>query len=55
MKAKGLDVGDKVLAKGIGNSLIHALRMQHQRGKLLLDGKRSGVSIWRLPPDKTLV
>ncbi len=55
MKAKGLDTGDKVLAKGIGNSLIHALRMQRQRGKLILDGKHHGVSVWRLPTDKTLI
>lgn len=55
MKAKGLDVGDKVLAKGIGNSLIHALRMQHQRGRLVLKGKRVGVSVWALPPDARLI
>ncbi len=55
MKAKGLDVGDKVLAKGIGSSLIHALRMQKQRGKIILDGKQHGVSVWRLPPDPTLL
>src|SRR5207237_7899265 len=28
MAAKGLDLGDKVLARGIANQLIHALRMQ---------------------------
>jgi hypothetical protein len=31
-KAKGLDQGDKVLANSIGLRLIHALRMQNQRG-----------------------
>lgn len=55
MKAKGLDTGDKVLAKGIGSTLIHALRMQQKHGKLNLDGKRHGVSVWRLPPGKTLI
>ena len=48
MKAKGLDVGDKVLAKSIGYKLIHALRMQAHRGSLVRDGKRHGVSVWRL-------
>jgi hypothetical protein len=55
MKVKGLDVGDKVLAKSIGNRLIHALRMQAQRGQLVRDGKRHGVSVWELPPQKTLI
>lgn len=55
MRAKGLDIGDKVLAKGIGSTLIHALRMQRQNGKLILDGKRHGVSVWRLPPEPMLV
>lgn len=49
MKAKGLDTGDKVMAKGIGSTLIHALRMQAQRGKLVRDGKRVGVIVWQLP------
>jgi len=49
MKAKGLDAGDKVLAKAIGNRLIHALRMQAQRGAIQCTGKRHGVSVWRLP------
>jgi hypothetical protein len=46
MAAKGLDAGGKVLAKAIGNQLIHALRMQSQRGKIVRDGKRHGVSVW---------
>lgn len=50
MKVKSLDVGDKVLAKSIGNRLIHALRMQAQRGNIANDGKRHGVSVWCLPP-----
>jgi len=49
IKAKGLDQRDGVLAKTIGHRLIHSLRMQEQRGKVRRDGKRHGVSIWRLP------
>jgi hypothetical protein len=49
MKAKGMDLGDGVLAKAIGNRLIHSLRMQEQRGKVQRAGKRHGVSVWRLP------
>jgi hypothetical protein len=55
MQARGLDADDKVLAKSIANRLIHALRMQNQRGALVLEGKRHGVSVWRLPPDPVLV
>jgi hypothetical protein len=29
--------------------LIHSLRMQVQRGFIALNGKRHGVSVWRLP------
>jgi hypothetical protein len=49
MKSKNLDGGDKVLAKGIGSRLIHALRMQAQRGNIASKGKRHGVSVWCLP------
>jgi hypothetical protein len=55
MAAKGLDTADKVLAKGIASQLIHALRMQGQRGKIVMQGKRHGVSVWRLPPDPALL
>jgi len=48
MKAKGMDLGDAVLAKAIGNRLIHSLRMQQQRGSGEREGKRKGVSVWRL-------
>jgi hypothetical protein len=33
MAAKGMDVGDTVLAKAIGGRLIHSLRMQEKRGR----------------------
>jgi len=49
MKAKGMDLGDGVLAKAIGHRLIHSLRMQEQRGRVKRAGKRHGVAVWRLP------
>ncbi len=49
MKAKGMDLGDSVLAKAIGHRLIHSLRMQEQRGRVRREGKRKRVSVWRLP------
>jgi hypothetical protein len=50
MKAKSLDVGDQVLAKGIGPQLIHVLRMRHQTGRLVMTRKRAAMSVWQLPP-----
>jgi hypothetical protein len=49
MGAKGMNTADTVLAKGLTNRLIHSLRMQEQRGRVRRDGKRKGVSVWRLP------
>jgi hypothetical protein len=49
MEAKGLDTGDKALAKAVGYRLIQALRMQHKRGKIADAGKRGGVRIWAVP------
>jgi len=49
IKAKGLNERDGVLAKTIGHRLIHSLRMQEQRGKVCRNGKRHGVSVWKLP------
>jgi hypothetical protein len=49
MKAKGLDPADKVLAKSIGNQLIHTLRMQRSRGKLATQGKRQAAYVWAIP------
>lgn len=49
MKAKGMDLKDAVLAKTLGHRLIHSLRMQEQRGRVKRNGKRHGVSVWRLP------
>jgi hypothetical protein len=49
MAAKGLDTGDKVLAKAVAGRLIHALRQQCRRG--LIDGteKHCGARVWALP------
>ena len=48
MAAKGLDTGDKVLAKAVAARLIHALRQQCRRG--LIDGteKHLGARVWAL-------
>ncbi len=48
MKAKGLDTGDRVLAKAVASRLIHALRQQARRG--LIDGTErvKGVRVWRI-------
>lgn len=53
MKAKGLDIGDKVLSKAIALRLIHALRQQSLRGQIDGSEKRRGVRVWRLPAVKT--
>jgi hypothetical protein len=49
MAAKGMDIGDHVLAKGIGGRLIHSLRMQERRKRVMRQGKRVGQIVWRLP------
>lgn len=49
MKAKGMDTADTVLAKGLTNRLVHSLRMQEKRGRVKREGKRKGVTVWRLP------
>lgn len=49
MGAKGLDVGDKVLAKAIAGRLIHSLRQQCRRGRLIGETKIRGVRVWQLP------
>jgi hypothetical protein len=55
MKAKGLDQGDKVLAKSIGGRLIHALGMLRKQGRLMAKGRVKAAMLWELPPQKTLV
>jgi hypothetical protein len=46
LKAKGLDMGDRVLAKSVAERIIHALRMQHKRGKIAIAGKDRGAIVW---------
>ncbi|MGC1863520.1 MAG: hypothetical protein WA733_20970 [Methylocystis sp.] len=55
MAAKGLDTDDNVLARTIANRLIHSLRMQAMRGRVLMDGKRKGVCVWAINDDSTKV
>jgi hypothetical protein len=40
MAQKGLDTGDKALAKAVAAQLIHSLRMPANRGKILRVGKK---------------
>ena len=49
MASKGLDTEDKVLAKAVAAQLIHQLRMQCSRGRIVRDGKRGTTLVWRLP------
>ncbi len=49
MQSKGLDTGDKVLAKAVAAQLIHSLRMQALRGRIFRDGKKGTALVWRLP------
>src|SRR5258708_36844805 len=44
-----VDTGDKVLAKAVASQLIHSLRMQASRGRILRDGKKGTALIWKLP------
>lgn len=52
IKAKGLDQGDKVLARAIAGRLIHSLRMQAARKTIVGAGKRHGARVWQLPPSQ---
>jgi hypothetical protein len=46
LAAKGLDGGDRVLAKSVAERLIHALRMQAKRGKIAVAGRDRGAIVW---------
>jgi hypothetical protein len=48
MEAKGLDTGDKELAKSVCLRIVQALRMQAKRNKIGSAGKRAGVRVWKL-------
>ena len=49
MDSKGLNTGDKVLAKAIASQLIHSLRQQALRGRTVRNGKKGVAAVWRLP------
>jgi hypothetical protein len=49
MRARGLESGDVIMARALGMRLVKSLRRQELRGQLVLDRKRKGVSVWRLP------
>ena len=46
LAVKGLDGGDRVLAKSVAERLIHALRMQAKRGEMAISGKDKGAIVW---------
>ncbi len=48
MRAKGLDTGDKVLARSMAMRLIHALRQQWRRGLISGEGKVKGATVWAI-------
>jgi hypothetical protein len=52
MRAKGLDTRDKVLQRAVGNRLIHSLKAAAHRKLIIIVGKRDGVNVWQLPPEK---
>ena len=47
MAAKGLDTGDKELARSAAHRIVQALTKQEKRGKIASAGKRAGVRVWR--------
>lgn len=49
LEAKGLNAGDRVLAKAVSYKLIHALRIQARTGKLVGIGRQKAARVWRLP------
>ena len=48
INAKGLDAGDKVLAKAVAKRLIHALRLLAHSGAITGMGNYKAARIWRL-------
>jgi hypothetical protein len=49
MAAKGLDTGDKVLAKTVCLSVVHSMRGMANRRKVNRVAKRAGVCVWSIP------
>jgi hypothetical protein len=48
LEAKGLEGGDKVLAKAFAHRLIHVLRIQARGGKIVGMGRDKAARVWRL-------
>jgi hypothetical protein len=49
MKAKGLDLADKVMAQSIALRIVQTLRMRAHNGKLDKATMRKGVCLWQVP------
>jgi hypothetical protein len=49
MEVKGLDPNDKVLARAVGQQLVHSIRMQEVRGLIKRAGKKGTSLVWALP------
>jgi len=54
IKTRKLEVCDSVLARALCQKVVNSLGKQELRGGLVREGKRKGVFIWRLPPEKIL-
>jgi hypothetical protein len=48
VEAKGLDAGDRVLAKAVNRRLNYTLRIQARGGTLVVTGRYKDAYIWRL-------
>jgi hypothetical protein len=49
MEAKGMDTADTVLAKGLTTGLFIRRGCRSNGERVERDGKRKGVTVWRLP------
>ena len=48
IRSKGLDESDPVLRSSIAYNLVRMLQQQAKKGRVIADGKRRGVSLWRI-------
>jgi hypothetical protein len=51
-KVKGLDSGERVLAKSVAGRVIYALRMQAKRGRFGEAGKQNGERVREIAKHK---
>lgn len=49
IRSKGLDESDPVLRSSVAYSLVRMLQQQAKHGRIVVAGKRRGVSMWMLP------